>query len=278
MRVLSARLALGTLVVGTVCLLATPADAGPFRKRAATNDCCPQTSGYAGYGGYGATAYAPGAVSYDTTSYSPGTAVNYGTPMYTPGVAANYGTPCCGGGTPMYAPSAAVNYGTPCCGSTGGYASGGYGYAAPTEGRRRLFGNRNNSTSGGYAYASPSYSYQSGYGGQVTYPPGTIIQAGGIPSTTVPEPLPTTVTEATKARITDESFEPKTLTIAPGTTVRWTNDGKKPHTVTSDKEDWGSGEIPPAGEFTATFTKAGTFDYHCKLHKDMKGTIIVKEK
>ena len=47
-------------------------------------------------------------------------------------------------------------------------------------------------------------------------------------------------------------------------------------TVTSDKDDWGSGEIPPGGEFTATFTKAGTFDYHCKLHKDMKGTIIVK--
>ena len=59
--------------------------------------------------------------------------------------------------------------------------------------------------------------------------------------------------------------------------MKWTNDGKKPHTVTSDKGDWGSGELANAGgTFAATFTKPGTFDYHCKLHPDMKAKITVK--
>jgi plastocyanin len=97
--------------------------------------------------------------------------------------------------------------------------------------------------------------------------PGTGGTSG--PDTTVPA-------NTQKVRIVDNAFEPATLNITTGTTVRWTNEGQKPHTVTSDKGTWGSGEIPPGGEFTATFTKAGTFEYHCKLHSDMKATIVVK--
>ena len=39
---------------------------------------------------------------------------------------------------------------------------------------------------------------------------------------------------------------------------------------------WDSGDIQPGKEFIATFTKPGTFEYYCKHHPDMKGTIIVK--
>ena len=46
--------------------------------------------------------------------------------------------------------------------------------------------------------------------------------------------------------------------------------------MTSSKGDWGSGDIQAGQDFTATFTKAGTFEYYCKHHPDMKGTIIVK--
>ena len=101
----------------------------------------------------------------------------------------------------------------------------------------------------------------------------------------MPSPLPTRpdgttgdskAVDAKLVKILDGSFEPADLEIKVGTTVKWTNDGKKPHTVTADKQDWGSNELAPGQTFTATFTKAGTFEYHCKLHADMKAKITVK--
>ena len=110
------------------------------------------------------------------------------------------------------------------------------------------------------------------------------FRRAAIPS--VPGQLPTRPAEGTTGdtaaveskavKILDGSFEPADLEVKAGTTVKWTNDGKKPHTVTSDKGDWGSGELANGQTFTATFTKPGTFEYHCKLHPDMKAKITVK--
>jgi plastocyanin len=83
--------------------------------------------------------------------------------------------------------------------------------------------------------------------------------------------------ELGEVALMDNRFEPPTLTVRPGTTVRWTNRGKHTHTVTSDKGDWGSNELGPAAVFSHTFTEPGTYTYHCKVHPDvMRGTVIVK--
>ena len=120
-------------------------------------------------------------------------------------------------------------------------------------------------------YPGTTYAYGTPYNPQ----PGA-TQSGYFPGT-VPNPMPARVTtEATKARITDEAFEPATITIAPGTTVRWTNDGKEKHTVSSTTGAWESGDVLPGKDFTATFTQPGTFEYYCKYHKGMKATIVVK--
>ena len=37
-----------------------------------------------------------------------------------------------------------------------------------------------------------------------------------------------------------------------------------------------SGAIKPGESFTQTFDKAGTFEYFCEFHPNMKGTIVVK--
>jgi plastocyanin len=75
----------------------------------------------------------------------------------------------------------------------------------------------------------------------------------------------------------DNRFDPMTLTVSAGTTVRWANNGKHHHTVTSDKRDWGSKEIPQGGTFSYTFTKPGTYTYHCAIHPgDMRGSVTVK--
>ncbi len=112
--------------------------------------------------------------------------------------------------------------------------------------------------------------------------PSGILTAGYPPTGTIPAPLPsafpTRPTDAivTAISITDGTFEPATMILQPGQTVKWTNNGKKPHTVTSDKGDWGSNELAPGQTFSATFTKVGEFSYYCKLHPDMKATISVK--
>lgn len=133
----------------------------------------------------------------------------------------------------------------------------------------------------GQAYGTSMY--YPGVGYAMPMPSPSNIVTAGYPSTgTIPAPLPSAFpTRPADANITtisinDGTFEPATLTLQPGQTVKWTNNGKKPHTVTSDKGDWGSPELTPGQTFTATFTKVGEFSYYCKLHPDMKATISVR--
>jgi plastocyanin len=75
----------------------------------------------------------------------------------------------------------------------------------------------------------------------------------------------------------DNRFDPKTLTVTAGTIVRWKNQGRHDHTVTSDKGDWGSNGLGPGKAFSHAFTRPGTYTYHCEIHPDqMRGTVIVK--
>jgi plastocyanin len=75
----------------------------------------------------------------------------------------------------------------------------------------------------------------------------------------------------------ENRFEPPMLTVAAGTTVRWTNRGGHQHTVTSDKGDWGSAGLAPAAVYSYTFTHPGEYPYHCEVHpREMRGTVVVK--
>jgi plastocyanin len=72
------------------------------------------------------------------------------------------------------------------------------------------------------------------------------------------------------------AFSPQTLMVAPGTTVVWTQKDSAPHTVTSDTGAWTASADLHAGQtFSHTFTKAGTFAYHCAVHPNMTATIVV---
>lgn len=78
-------------------------------------------------------------------------------------------------------------------------------------------------------------------------------------------------------RMVDNSFQPGTITVAPGTTVVWTNAGRHRHTVTASTGHWDSGPLDPGQTYSATFGHPGTYDYSCTLHaKEMKGTVVVK--
>jgi plastocyanin len=74
----------------------------------------------------------------------------------------------------------------------------------------------------------------------------------------------------------DNSFQPATITVSPGTTVQWVSYGRDTHTVTSDDRLWDSGDIRPGSSYAATFAQPGTYYYHCCHHRqEMRGTIIV---
>jgi plastocyanin len=110
----------------------------------------------------------------------------------------------------------------------------------------------------------------------------TPTQAGNTPTTgTTATPSGPTKAIAIDTSTGNFGFNPATITITVGTTVTWTNTTGAPHTVTSDDgTSFDSGINAPisanGGTFSFTFTKAGTFAYHCQIHPSMKATIIVQ--
>ena len=109
--------------------------------------------------------------------------------------------------------------------------------------------------------------------------------SGSTPTPTTGGTTATTTGSNAVTIATDSScsfaFSPATLTVKVGTTVTWTNMTQAPHTVTSDDgKTFDSGSAnpisPSGGTFSFTFTKAGTFTYHCQIHPFMKATIIVQ--
>jgi plastocyanin len=74
------------------------------------------------------------------------------------------------------------------------------------------------------------------------------------------------------------SFSPTAITVKVGTKVTWTNKDSTSHTVTADSgaaDAFDSGTLATGQSFSHTFSKAGTFAYHCTFHSDMHGTVEV---
>jgi plastocyanin len=72
------------------------------------------------------------------------------------------------------------------------------------------------------------------------------------------------------------AFSPKTLTVKVGTKVTWTNQDQVGHTATADQGAFNSGILSTGNSFSFTFTKVGTYSYHCNIHHFMMATIVVQ--
>lgn len=87
----------------------------------------------------------------------------------------------------------------------------------------------------------------------------------------------TTSTKPIAVNIQDFVFAPKTLTVAAGTRVVWTNRDEEPHVVVSAGNQFTpSKALDTNDSYTVTFDHAGTYTYYCAIHPMMVGTIIVK--
>lgn len=68
-------------------------------------------------------------------------------------------------------------------------------------------------------------------------------------------------------------FDPASITVADGESVRFVNHDTARHTATADG---GAFELDLAGGEEGTVkVDPGTYQYHCKLHASMRGTLVV---
>ena len=86
---------------------------------------------------------------------------------------------------------------------------------------------------------------------------------------------PTAPAKTLDVEISDMKFTPRVITINRGDSVIWTNKDNVPHTVTFDNLAVDE-RLSPGQDVTHLFSDTGTFDYHCSIHPDMQGTVVVQ--
>jgi amicyanin len=76
--------------------------------------------------------------------------------------------------------------------------------------------------------------------------------------------------------IQNMAFNPPSLTVKAGTSVKWTNLDPNTHDVTSDTGIFQSGNLSNGQSYSYTFNQTGTYPYHCAIHPFMKASIVVQ--
>ena len=72
-------------------------------------------------------------------------------------------------------------------------------------------------------------------------------------------------------------FKPAHITIKRGTKVRWINKDSTAHTATANNgRSFDSGRLGKGQRYTHTFKSMGKKPYHCKIHPDMRASVVVK--
>jgi plastocyanin len=94
-----------------------------------------------------------------------------------------------------------------------------------------------------------------------------------VPLTAAAGPPP----DASIVTMVDDRFEPDNMTVPPGTTVSWVNEGADWHSIAAFDGSFESGKIAPGDAFSYRFDDPGTYQYICKHHglQGMIGQIVV---
>ena len=73
------------------------------------------------------------------------------------------------------------------------------------------------------------------------------------------------------------TFNPRILMVPTGTTVTWVNEQQSTaHNIYSYNGTFQSKNLNTGDNYSFKFTKSGTYRYHCTIHPNMTGTIIVQ--
>jgi plastocyanin len=71
-------------------------------------------------------------------------------------------------------------------------------------------------------------------------------------------------------------FDPPTLSVPVGATVTWINHDEEIHSLVSPQGGFSSPGLDSDQQFAFRFEKPGNYEYHCGLHPQMTGTVIVR--
>ncbi|WP_415283267.1 plastocyanin/azurin family copper-binding protein [Candidatus Nitrososphaera sp. FF02] len=103
-----------------------------------------------------------------------------------------------------------------------------------------------------------------------------------MPASAAPATVEITIATKDAARNIG-TFTPSTATAKQGDIVKWVNADKGTHSIISgqvkDRDagaEFRSGDIRKGSSFSYTFTTPGTFDYFCKIHPVMTGTVVIE--
>jgi amicyanin len=112
----------------------------------------------------------------------------------------------------------------------------------------------------------------------LTTPPAVPVQ---LPTTPVPTPISQGSVSANTIAIKNFAFDPPALTVSTGSIVRWENRDSVPHRIIFiDKSgrdtNVDSTVLSPSQSWSNKFIQPGTYPYYCKIHPEMKGTVIVE--
>ena len=96
-----------------------------------------------------------------------------------------------------------------------------------------------------------------------------------LAATTIPVPQTTSSVSDNTIRIKNFAFDPASIRVKVGSTVRWVNQDSVPHRILfTDGAD--STVLAGSQSWSRKFDVAGTYDYACTIHPAMKGTVIVE--
>jgi plastocyanin len=100
---------------------------------------------------------------------------------------------------------------------------------------------------------------------------GLLAGCGGSSTTAT-----TAAGSAAQVIMTNRAYDPQEITVKVGDTVTWVNQDAPKHDVVADNGEFESSLFDKGQSFSYTFTKAGTYPYHCSIHPGMTGTVTVQ--
>jgi len=93
--------------------------------------------------------------------------------------------------------------------------------------------------------------------------------------TTIPVPQTTSSVSANTILIKNFAFDPASVTVKAGSTVRWENKDSVPHRILFADGTY-SQLLAASDSWSRKIDQAGTYDYACTIHPTMQGTVIVE--
>lgn len=76
--------------------------------------------------------------------------------------------------------------------------------------------------------------------------------------------------------IQGSEFSPSEITITKDNFVTWQNNDSYSHRIVADDGSFDLGDQSSGVKLSLKFDEVGVFDYHCSIHRNMVGRVIVR--